>query len=95
LDGNGSFSASEVPDDLLYGPPAAADGLVTGGGTWKLVSREGKQQVQLDFSAIAIGRRGGVPYETYLDISKGWSATSLFYFQGDPDEGLRIEFEQR
>jgi hypothetical protein len=95
LDRNGSFAASEVPEDLLYGPPGASDGLVTGSGTWKLVLREGKQQVQLDFAAIAVGRRGGVPYGTQLDVSKGWSAVSLFYFEGDPDEGRRVEFERK
>ena len=94
LDANGSFVASDLPEDLLYGPEVA-DRLVTGSGVWKLVSREGGQQVQLEFHAIAVGQRGGVPHGALLDVSRGWSALRLFYFKGDADEGRRIEFERK
>jgi len=93
LDANGTFAAFEIPEDLLYGPPATANGIATGKGTWKLLPREGRQQVQLNFEAITVGQRGEVPYGTQLDISKGWSSVSLFYFQGgDADQGRKIEF---
>jgi hypothetical protein len=96
LEANGTFVASEIPEDLLYGGPQAGNGLVTGNGVWKLSSREGKQQVQLDFEMIAVGQRGKVPYGAQLNISKGWSALYLFYFQGgDADQGRRIEFEKK
>src|SRR5437016_3311235 len=61
----------------------------------KIVSREGGQQVQLEFHAIAVGQRGGVPHGALLDVSRGWSALRLFYFKGDADEGRRIEFERK
>jgi hypothetical protein len=95
LDANGSFVASEIPEDLLYGPPEVADRLVTGSGDWKLASREGRQQVQLNFNVIATGQRGRVPYGTQLNVSKRGSLVSLFYFQGDPDQGRKVEFERK
>src|SRR3954453_17426930 len=67
LNTNGTFGASELPEDLLYGPPEAAERLVTGSGVWKLVSREGRQQVQLEFNTITAGQRGNVPYGTMLN----------------------------
>src|SRR5687767_2999801 len=82
LDGNGSFVATELPEDLLYGPPEAAEGLVTGSGRWKLTSRGYLQEIQLDFYSIAVGQRAPVPYGTQLNVSRGWSTIGLFYFQG-------------
>ena len=95
LETNRRFIASEVPEDLLYGPPESGAGLVTGSGVWKFVSSEGRQQVQLEFRAITVGQRGSVPCGAQLDISSGWSAVSLYYFQGDPDQVRRIEFERK
>lgn len=96
LNGDGTFIASEIPEDLLYEAPDASKGLVTGKGVWKLLSREGRQQAQLDFETISVGQRGGVPYGTQLNVSKGWSAVRLFYFQGgDADLGRKIEFERQ
>jgi hypothetical protein len=94
LDANGTFIALEIPEDLLYGPPQTSDGIVTGNGIWKILLLEGKQQVQLNFESITVGQRGVVPYGTQLNVSRGWSTINLFYFQGDPDEGKRIEFEE-
>jgi hypothetical protein len=97
LNGDGTFVASQIPEDLLYGPPEVADRLVTGRGTWKLVSREGREQVQLLFNTITQGQRGNVPYGTMLNVSTGLGSTvGLYYFQGgDADQGRRIEFEKR
>jgi hypothetical protein len=95
LDEDRTFDASEIPEDLLYAPPEVADRLVTGTGVWKLVSREGKQRVQLQFNTITSGQRGNVPYGTVLDVSAGWSTIDLYYFQGDADQGRRIEFEKK
>ncbi len=96
LDANGTFVASEIPEDLLYGPPEVADRLVTGNGAWKLVSREGRQQIDLLFNTITAGQRGKVPYGTMLNVSMGWSTTGLYYWQGgDADQGRRIEFEKK
>jgi hypothetical protein len=95
LDANGSFVASEVPEDLLYGSPEAGAGFVTGSGVWKLLSREGRQQVQLEFRVITVGQRGNVPYGAQLDVSGGWSPKGLSYFQGDPDQVRRIEFARK
>jgi hypothetical protein len=96
LNPNGTFAATEIPEDLLYVPPEVSDQLVTGEGVWDLVLREGRQQVILTFKTIQKGQRGRVPYETPLEVSStGWSTTTLFYFQGDPDEGRTIEFAKK
>jgi len=96
LDANGTFVASEIPEDLLYEIPQTADGLITGSGVWKLFSREGKEQVQLNFKTITIGPRRTAPYGTQLYVSGRGSAVSLYYFQGgDADQGRRIEFEKK
>jgi hypothetical protein len=96
LDANGTFAAFEIPEDLLYGPPAHADGIVTGNGTWKLLPRDGRQQGQLTFEAITTGQRSEVPYGTQLDVSDGWSSVTLFYFQGgDVDQGRKIVFDKK
>jgi len=95
LDANGTFAASEIPEDLLYGPPEVGVRLITGSGAWRLESREGRQYVQLEFKTIPAGQRGNVPYATMLSVSKGWSTIKLFYFQGDADQGRRIAFEKK
>ena len=86
---DGTFVATDVPG-LFYFPGRRAIQLESGSGTWKLVSREGKQQVQLDFQIIG-GWNDALPYGKQLDVSKN----SLFFFLGDPDEGKRISFERK
>jgi hypothetical protein len=93
LEANATFVASEVPEDLLYGSRNTSFGLITGSGVWKLVKTEGREQVQLEFRAITVGQQGAVPYGTHLNVS-GRSSRSLYYFQGDPDQARRIEFER-
>ena len=94
LDANGTFVASNMPG-LLFFPGHRDARPESGRGTWKLVSREGKQQVQFDFEEIADWNKNELPYGTQLDISRGWSSLSLYYFLGDADEGRRIEFERQ
>jgi len=96
LDENGTFTASELPEELPpYDMKQRRVRMDTGSGVWKLVSREGKQQVQLDFHAMEGNKEGDVPYGTQMDVSKGWSAVSLYYFLGDADEGRRVSFERK
>ena len=93
VDVNGTFVVSDMPG-LFYFPGRRAARLESGNGVWKLVSREGKQQVQLDFRVIANWKEANFPYGTQLDVTRGWSAVTLFYFLGDADEGRRIDFEK-
>jgi hypothetical protein len=94
VDAKGSFVASDMPG-LFYAPGARAARLESGSGAWKLISSDGKQQVQLDFREIDDWNKSNLPYGTQLNVSRGWSAVSLFYFLGDADEGRRIDFERR
>jgi hypothetical protein len=75
---------------LFYFPGRHAARLESGSGTWKLVSHEGKQQVQLNFQVITEWKEA-LPYGTQLDVSSG----SLSYFLGDADEGRRVAFEKK
>ena len=96
LEADGTFAATEVPGDLLYGLPQDDSSFVTGNGVWKLLSRNGKQQVQLNFNAITKGRRSPLPIGTQMGVATGRMAVILYYYQGgDADQGRRIEFEKR
>lgn len=95
LNSDGTFSASDMPG-LFFVPNIHATRLESGNGVWKLVSREGEQQIQLDFQKIADWKETELPYGTQLDVSKEWwSAVEIFYFLGDADEGQRISFEKQ
>ena len=94
MDAKGTFVASDMPG-LFYFPGTRAVRSESGSGTWKLISSDGKQQVQLDFQEINDWSKSNLPYGTQLDVSRGWSAVTLFYFLGDADEGRRIDFERR
>jgi hypothetical protein len=59
LHANGSFVATSMPG-LFYVPPGVPE-LDAGSGVWKLVSREGGQQLQLDFHLIEDGKERKVP----------------------------------
>ena len=94
LAANGTFVASDLPG--IFDFPPARPRLDGGSGVWKLVSREGKQQVQFDFQVIPSGKvTTKLPFSTQMDVSKEWSTVSLYYFLGDPDEGLRVAFEKK
>jgi len=94
LDARGTFVASDMPG-LFFFPGHRDARMESGSGTWKLVSREGKQQIQLEFHEIADWKSQELPYGTQLDVSRGWSSLNLYYFFGDADEGRRIEFEKK
>jgi len=88
---DGTFSASELPG-FVYLPGNDADRLGSGSGGWKLVAREGEQQIQLTFRTSADWNAKNLPYGAQLGVSKGWSRIELSYFLGDPDEGREIAF---
>jgi len=93
MEANGTFVASDLPG--IFDFPPVNFRLYRGNGVWKLVSRKGKQQVQLDFHVIPSGSvTTKLPFTTEMDVSKGWSV-SLYYILGDPDEGRRVEFERK
>jgi hypothetical protein len=96
LDANGGFSTNSwIPEGLLHEQIVGIP-LLRGRGTWRLMRIDGEQKVALDFRAIADSRgQHDVDYGTQLNISRTWSAPVLFYFQGDPDNGRRIEFERK
>jgi hypothetical protein len=94
LDPDGTFAAQEMPATLLGEGGAAPTRPVSGKGTWKLAVREGSQNVELVFDAIGSPPGTPVPYGAQLDVWAGRSTVLLFYFKGDPDSGIRIEFEK-
>jgi hypothetical protein len=89
-----TFTAAEVPDDLVHGPKDSAQRLISGEGDWHLVIRTGyRPWLELDFTQMFNGQRSEVPSMTRLYISSD-STPNLYYFQGDPDEGRRVEFTE-
>lgn len=95
LDQSGTFSGRELPGSLLDGRAMSRSRFVTGDGMWKLTARGEGQEVQLVFDAIVDSSSDRVvPYGTQLHVWTGSSRILLFYFEGDPDEGRRIEFER-
>jgi hypothetical protein len=94
LRADGSFTASELPGELVHvAHPDRAD-LVSGSGGWKLVLEHGEPKVQLVFTRFD-GKQGNVPYGTWLSISAQRSGTYLFFYHGDADAGPRIKFEKK
>jgi hypothetical protein len=94
LDKDGAFVVSNLPGLFFFSQRRDAR-FESGSGVWKLVTNDGEPQVQLEFRQIVDWRNGELPYGTQLNISKGWSTTTLYYFLGDPDSGARIEFSKR
>jgi hypothetical protein len=94
LDPNETFVASNMPLDGMTSTDPERVELATGSGAWKLVSREGRSEIQLDFQLITENKQQH-SFGTQVYISKFWNKTGLFYFLGDPDQGQRIEFEKK
>jgi len=92
-DRDGSFFASNLPG-LFFVPGHRDARMESGSGTWILVTHDGEDQVQLDFREIADWKTG-VPYGTQLNISRGWSGITLYYFLGDADEGVKVDLEKK
>jgi hypothetical protein len=93
LDSRGTFKFSQVPEGLIHSLPQNSDAKITADGSWNLASRDGWTLVDLRFRSMKDGRDVG--YNTHLYVSNSFSPPRLFYFQGDPDQGHRIEFERR
>jgi hypothetical protein len=93
LDSRGTFEFSQVPEGLIHSLPQSSDAKITADGSWNLASRDGSTLIDLRFRSMKEGRDVG--YGAHLYVSNSFSPTRLFYFQGDPDQGHRIEFERR
>jgi len=89
LSANGRFVASNVPG-LFYAPDRHGARLESGNGSWKLASRDGISQVQLNFQTIA-DWKDGLPYGTQLYVSNG----AMYYFIGDPNGGQRVTLQRQ
>jgi len=87
LNQGGSFNVSAMPLVLFSESPEPT----TGSGAWKLESRNGEQEVQLNLSIIN-GRQLG--FGTPLKIG-GMRSFTLYYYVGDPDLENRIYFEKK
>ena|SRR5436305_810392 len=95
VNADGSFVASELPEELHVNGKTQRR-LDSGAGVWKLASREGAQQLQLEFHdlpSVDSDRRGS--YGLPLTVSRGWSALTVYYSLDDPDEVRRVMFEKK
>ena len=91
LETDGSFVAVDFPG-LLGAPPSNAhrDG---GSGRWSIISIDGSQQLQLIFTK-STNKKVGLPYGAHLDLAGHLSSTELYYFIGDPDEGVMVSLQK-
>lgn len=95
LDASGTFAALELPGGILYPPPEGSNRLVSGNGVWKLGSRDGAQELLLEFHKIEDLRKDDKYFNTRrIRPEKAGAATILFYYEGDPDAGRRVDFER-
>jgi hypothetical protein len=93
LNADGSFSASELPGSLVHSTDEGAPKLITGNGVWKLGWKESSDQVVLEFQSFTLGEpEEGVPFTTYLDVTRDGTAPVMYFWYGDPDSGPRIKF---
>lgn len=97
MSADGSFVASELPEELHPVPPYDMKPRIrldSGSGIWKLASWEGAQHLQLEFHNFpSVDNKSS--YGLPLTVSREWSAVSLYYFLGDPDEMRRVTFEKK
>jgi hypothetical protein len=93
---DGTFAAVEMPGDFVGRTSERPVAPVTGSGTWTLSTKERGTNVELVFQTLRGGHESRVPYGTFVLVERGsGDRVVLFYFQGDPDENRRIEFEKR
>ena len=78
---DGRFTATDLPG-AFHGTVGVID-RNSGTGSWKLVTREGRQKIQLIFDGN---------YGTQFDVANDRGAWKLRYFLGDPDEHRRLEY---
>jgi hypothetical protein len=96
VDADGTFAATELPEEMNPVDEKPRFRLDSGGGAWSLARRDGAQHLELEFHDLISGdtddrRRFGFP----IEISRGWSTLTLYYFLGGPDEGRRLNFTRK
>jgi hypothetical protein len=95
VNADGSFSASEIPEELHTNAKTQRR-LDSGTGVWKLASWEGAEHLQLEFHNLpSVDSDSHGSYGLPLTVLKGWSALTLYYSLGDPDEVRRVTFEKK
>lgn len=95
LEPNGHFRASGLPGEIMFEPGRGPE-LVSGEGTWslELLRPLANQHIQLSFHSIE--KYGGpLPHGAQLYVSGGGRTPVIFYYHGDPDEGVRIAFDRQ
>jgi hypothetical protein len=90
----GRFSARDVPVGILGTQRTQQPHVFSGAGTWKLVSKGGSQEVELLFQEMQNSVSLRTPYGTRLIIGERGTSIVLFFFDGDPDEGRKVEFQR-
>ena len=86
---DGSFVATDLPGLFASGDRDAAK-LESGSGVWRFESTGGERQLLLEFRTRSDTTRSR-PIGTDLHVSRG----SLFYFIGDPDNGVKMSLEKQ
>ena len=88
FEANGTFTATDLPG-FFSSDARDAGRLEHGTGAWKVERFDDEQQVLLQFRTRTRSA-DPVPFGGQLHIGRH----DLFYFVGDPDDGLRVSFEK-
>jgi hypothetical protein len=89
---DGTFSATAAPEQLVDSLSRAPREPRSASGTWSIPASPGAA------AAVALESRhiDGSPANNFsrLDASCGWRACALWFYVGDPDDGLRLTFRK-
>jgi hypothetical protein len=93
---DGTFSATELPEELDASNAKPHVRLDSGDGSWTLAHFDGGQNIELEFHKLESDEPlNREPYGFPLDITRSWSAWELCYFLGDPDQARRVTLVRR
>jgi hypothetical protein len=89
---DGTFSATSVPGELVDALSRAPREPRSASGTWSMPAGPGPAPAV----ALESRRVDGAPTHnsSRLDASCGWRGCALWFYVGDPDDGIRLTFRK-
>ena len=90
---DGTFTATEIPAEIVFVSTEKSGPLLSGSGTWQLVSQNVGYVISLSFKKFTLGKPERIPADTtVLGAEREQGVTRLHYFLDDPDLGRKVIF---